>query len=131
MDLSGLAGDEASEHDQVYTRSPVGHFARCGPHRAKFIAETVWSLKGSLEALQSGLVLRAGDHGKVVSDLVEGFKKNQLRVGAVWTTGLVGSEEDDQERAVSAVCKDQDVDIKIWADEKYFIDESVTPFIGC
>ncbi|OIW31002.1 cryptochrome [Coniochaeta ligniaria NRRL 30616] len=124
MDLSGLVnGEDLDQDDDISTRSRVGHFARCGPHRAKFIAETVWNLKSSLEALGSGLILRAGDHGKVVSSLVEGFKKQQLQVGAVWTTGLVGSEEVDQEGAVSAICGDQDVDFKIWPDEKYFVDD--------
>jgi deoxyribodipyrimidine photo-lyase len=124
MDLSGFVHDDDMDLcDNASTKSRVGHFARCGPHRAKFIAETVWNLKTSLEALGSGLVLRAGDHGKVVSGLVEGFKKQQLQVGAVWTTGLVGSEEMDQEGVVSAVCRDLDVNFKTWPDEKYFIDE--------
>jgi deoxyribodipyrimidine photo-lyase len=125
MDLSGFVNDADVEHyrDDISTMSRVGHFPRCGPHRAKFIAETVWDLKCSLEALGSGLILRAGDYGKVLSILIEGFKEKQFRVGAVWTTGLVGSEEADQERAVAEVCKDQDADFKIWPDEKYFIDE--------
>lgn len=124
MDLSGfVSDDDTDQYVGMSCRSRVGHFARCGPHRAKFIAETVWNLKSSLEALGSGLILRAGDHGKVVKSLVEGFKKQQLQVGAVWTTGLVGSEETDQEGVVAAVCRDQDVAFKIWPDEKYFIDE--------
>ncbi|KAH8907881.1 cryptochrome [Coniochaeta sp. PMI_546] len=124
MDLSGLVSDDdTDQYVGMSCRSRVGHFARCGPHRAKFIAETVWNLKSSLEALGSGLILRAGDHGKVVKSLVDGFRKHQLQVGAVWTTGLVGSEETDQEGVVAAVCRDQDVAFKIWPDEKYFIDD--------
>ncbi|KAB5560128.1 putative cryptochrome [Coniochaeta sp. 2T2.1] len=126
MDLSGFVDDDDEDLDQygeISPRSRVGHFARCGPHRAKFIAETVWDLKSSLEDLGSGLVLRAGDHARVVSSLVKGFRKNLYKVGAVWITGLVGSEEVGQERAVSEACKSLDVDFKLWSDEKYFIDD--------
>jgi deoxyribodipyrimidine photo-lyase len=123
MDLSGLVDEKYADQYVTPARSRVGHFARCGPHRAKFIAETIQNLKSSLESLGSGLVLRAGNHGKVVNDLMEGFEKHDLKVGAVWTTGLVGSEEEEQERSVSSVCKNQGVDFKIWTDEKYFIDE--------
>ena len=125
MDLSGFVdgGDLDSHHDEFSARSRVGHFPRCGPHRAKFIAETVWHLKHSLEDLGSGLLLRVGDHDAALTTLLEGFQEKQLRVGAVWTTGLVGSEEADQETAVAKGCENHDVNFKIWADEKYFIDE--------
>lgn len=125
MDLSGFVdAEDVEQHcDDVSARSLVGGFPRCGPHRAKFIAETVWDLKCSLEALGSGLVFRAGDHDTVLSTLIEGFKEQQLHVGAVWTTGLVGSEESHQEAAAAKACRDRGVDFRIWPDEKYFIDE--------
>lgn len=125
MDLSGFvdATDAEQYRGDVSNRSRVGRFPRCGPHRAKFIAQTVWDLKCSLEALGSNLVLRAGDHGTVLRAIIEGFKAKQIHVGAVWTTGLVGAEETDQEAAAAKACKELDVDFKIWPDEKYFIDE--------
>lgn len=124
MDLSGFVDDgDADDYVGLSAKSRVGHFARCGPHRARFIAETVWNMKCSLESLGSGLVIRAGDHSKIVRDLVEGFEKKELHVGAVWITGLVGSEETDQEQSVSEVCVTHGVDFKVWPDEKYFIDE--------
>lgn len=124
MDLSGLVeGDDDHPDIDVSPKSPIGGFARCGPHRAKFIAETVWNIKDLLVSLGSDLVLRAGNHGEVIRGLIKGFKAKGFKVGAVWTTGLVGSEEVDQERGVAAVCGEQKVDFKLWADEKYFIDE--------
>jgi deoxyribodipyrimidine photo-lyase len=125
MDLSGLVkeGDSEGRDERFRAWSHVGHYPRCGPYRAKFIAETVWDVKASLEAIGSGLVLRAGDVGAAISTLIEGFAEKQLRVGAVWTTALVGSEEADQEIAIAKACERTGTHFKIWEDEKYFIDE--------
>lgn len=123
MNLSGFIKDD--EQRQLYPgpTSRVGGFPRCGPHRAKFIAESVWDLKSSLKSLDSDLLLRVGDHNEVVEDLVDAFKSRDIEVGAVWMTGHLGSEEQAQEVAVSAVCKERSVESKIWVDEKYFVDE--------
>src|ERR1700760_2958865 len=49
-------------------RSRVGKFWRCGPHRAKFLAEGVWDLKESLEGIGSGLCIRAGQPDEIIRD---------------------------------------------------------------
>jgi deoxyribodipyrimidine photo-lyase len=123
MDLSGFIQDEEQKQRFQVKTSRVGHFPRCGPYRAKFIAESVWDLKSSLKSLDSDLLLRVGEHAEVVEDLVDAFQSRKIDVGAVWMTGHVGSEEQDQEQAVSAACKVRNVKCKIWQDEKYFIDE--------
>lgn len=123
MDVSGFIKD--LERKQLYpvSTSRVGNFSRCGPHRAKFIAESVWDLKTSLKSLNSDLLLRVGEHNEVVEDQIKAFQDRDIEVGAVWMTGLVGSEELEQERKVSETCEALGVECKIWPDVKYFIDE--------
>jgi deoxyribodipyrimidine photo-lyase len=123
MDVSGFIKD--LERKQLYpvSTSRVGNFSRCGPHRAKFIAESVWDLKTSLKSLNSDLLLRVGEHNEVVEDQIKAFQDRDIEVGAVWMTGLVGSEELEQERKVSETCEALGVECKIWPDVKYFIDD--------
>lgn len=106
-------------------RSETGHFWRCGPHRAKFLAESVWDLKGDLERVGSGLVIRVGMMGQVIEDLLRGFKTRAPadEVVSVWMTEEEGVEEKREERAVREATRKAGVDFKLWMDEKYFIDE--------
>lgn len=101
---------------------------RTGPHRAKFITQSVWDLKQSLESVGSGLVVRVGLVADVVKALLDGFKEREDSVGAVWMTGEEGVEERRDQRAVSALCKKLDTDFKLWSDEKYYVDELVNVF---
>jgi deoxyribodipyrimidine photo-lyase len=106
-------------------RSPVGGYWRCGPHRAKFLAQSVWNLKGSLENLGSGLVMRIGMLDEVLQGLIEGLAEKEQKVSAVWLTAEVAVEEKREEKAISSVCEKHGVEFKAWLDEKYFIDEWV------
>lgn len=106
-------------------RSAVSKVWRTGPHRAKFITQSVWDLKQSLESVGSGLVIRVGLVADVVKGLLDGFGGREDTVGAVWMTGEEGVEERRDQRAVSAVCKKLGTDFKLWSDEKYYVDESV------
>lgn len=126
IEVSGLVKDSAkSPYPQA--RSPVGNFWRCGPHRAKFVAESVWDLKKSLQSAGSDLLVRFGDQETVVQQLIGYYKNTSTPVGAVWMTEDVSWEERQEEKAVTAVCSDSKVDFKLWKDEKYFIDEFVNP----
>ncbi|KAH8812668.1 DASH family cryptochrome [Xylogone sp. PMI_703] len=118
-------------------KSRVGGFWRCGPHRAKFLAESVWDLKSSLENVGSGLCVRVGLVRDVVSALVEGFQQNddtgstgetKLNVGAVWMTSEEAVEEKEEEKDVKEVCEKLGVGFKLWRDEKYFVDDRDLPF---
>lgn len=122
IEVSGFIKD-GSKSPFPEARSQVGKYWRCGPHRAKFIGESVWNLKTSLEYLESGLLLRVGLLGNVVQNLIDGLHQKQLKVGAVWATGLEGTEEKGDEEAVSTICEKEGVDFKLWVDEKYFIDD--------
>lgn len=122
IEVSGFIKD-GSKSPFPEARSQVGRYWRCGPHRAKFIGESVWNLKTSLESLESGLLLRVGVLGNVVQSLIDGLQQKQLKVGAVWMTGLEGTEEKDEEKSVSSICEKEGIEFKEWVDEKYFIDE--------
>ena len=122
IEVSGFIKD-GSKSPFPEARSQVGKYWRCGPHRAKFIGESVWNLKRSLESLESGLVLRIGRLGDVVQQMIDGLQQKQLKVGAVWVTDLEGTEEKDEEKAVSTACEKAGIDFKLWIDEKYFVDE--------
>ncbi|KAJ9155523.1 Cryptochrome DASH [Pleurostoma richardsiae] len=122
IEVSGFIKDGSSS-PYPEARSAVAGYWRCGPHRAKFIGESVWNLKESLEGLGSGLVLRAGLMGDVLASLLEGLGSSPQEVGAVWMISEEGVEERRDQRAVSSVCKKFGVDLKLWIDEKYFVDD--------
>ncbi|KAK2000423.1 DASH family cryptochrome [Colletotrichum falcatum] len=104
-------------------RSQIGKFWRCGPHRTKFVAQSVWNLRESLDSVGSGLSIRVGKFGDVVADLLQNFADKKQKVGAVWMTAEESVEEKRDEKAVSAACEKHGVAFKTWVDEKYFIDD--------
>ena len=113
-------------------RSSAG-FWRCGPHRAKFLAESVWDLKKSLEKAGSGLEIRVGLVGQVVKDVLKAYKLDSKRgeVVTVWMTDEEGVEEKREERDVRRVVEGEGKTFRLWTDEKYYIDEyalSLTSF---
>ncbi|KAF7557043.1 hypothetical protein G7046_g6134 [Stylonectria norvegica] len=125
IEVSGfLAPGEKSPYPPA--KSKVGKFWRCGPHRAKFLAQSVWDLKNTLELLNSGLVLRVGSYSDVLKHIVESFKSTEHSVGAVWMTEEPSAEEQQEQVAVSSVCSWNSIDFKLWRDEKYYIDDRDT-----
>ena len=111
-------------------RSAVGGFWRCGSHRAKFLAESVWDLKETLEGARSGLEIRVGMLGEVIDKMLEGFaveKDKGVSIGGVWMANEEGGEEKKEERDVKIACEKAGVEFKLFTDEKYFIDEYVIP----
>jgi deoxyribodipyrimidine photo-lyase len=131
-------------------RSEVGKFWRCGSHRAKFMAESVWDLKKSLDKKDSGLCIRVGRLAEVVQDALDFYEKEGLdtateeqteskegtpksdpsvrssqrgEVVGVWMTTEVTTEEQDDEKAVQKVVEARGKEFRSFVDEKYFIDE--------
>jgi deoxyribodipyrimidine photo-lyase len=126
LEVSGfLPKDTKTKSPYPEARSAVGGFWRCGPHRAKFLAESVWSLKEKLEEVGSGLEIRVGMVGEVIRDIVEGFvkEKGDSKIGGVWMTEEEGGEEKKEESDVRKLCEEHDIEFKLLKDEKYFIDE--------
>lgn len=104
-------------------RSREGRFWRCGPHRAKFTAESVWSMRDSLQCLGSDLTMRVGYFDEVVRILTDQLQRQGIRVGAAWMTAEEGREEKDDEVKVQSACQDIGIAVKFWTDEKFFTDE--------
>jgi deoxyribodipyrimidine photo-lyase len=123
VEVSGfIPNGEKSPYREA--RSRVGGFWRCGRLRAKFLAESVWDLKTDLERIGSGLEIRVGSVKDAVSSILDGYKEHQgIDVHAVWMTSEEGWEEQEEERHVQSVARGRDVDVKLWTDEKYFVDE--------
>ncbi|KAF7889952.1 uncharacterized protein EAF02_002367 [Botrytis sinoallii] len=129
IEVSGFITQDGSKSPYPEARSQIGAFWRCGPHRAKFLAESVWDLKGGLEKIGSGLAIRVGMVDEVVKDLIEGFEKTGgSKVSAVWMTSEEGVEEKREERSTKNLCDEAGVDFKLWRDEKYLIDDRDIPF---
>ncbi|RYP35140.1 hypothetical protein DL767_003917 [Monosporascus sp. MG133] len=125
VEISGLLRDG---HESPYpeAKSALGRFWRCGPHRAKFIAKTVWNLKENLEKLGSDLTIRAGALETVLRSVIGQLREKQFNVGAVWMVEEEGDEEKKNEAAVAEVCSKAGIDLHVWLDEKYFIDDRDT-----
>jgi len=130
VEVSGFLSNPDLKSPYPEARSEVGKFWRCGPHRARFLAESVWDLKTDLEYQGSSLVLRAGLVGDVLEDMLAGFKNSEkeTQVVGIWMTDEEGVEEKREERAVRRIADKQGIDFRLWVDEKYFIDDRDIPF---
>ena len=122
MEISGLLKDGRSS-PYPKAKSAIGGFWRCGPHRAKFVAQSVWNMRENLETLGSTLTMRAGAFDEVLRGVVGKVRQKQMKVGAVWMVEEEAQEEKRDEASVSEVCSQEDIQFQLWPDEKYFIDE--------
>ncbi|KAL6710821.1 hypothetical protein ACN47E_007878 [Coniothyrium glycines] len=133
IEISGFLRHSSDKSPYPEARSHVAKVWRTGPHRAKFIAEGVWDLKSQLENLGcgSGLELRVGPIGDVVSSILNWYAKDQDSRGEVtdvWITGDEGTEEKTEEEALRKITKQHNVNLKVWDDEKYFVDDRDLPY---
>ena len=122
VEISGFVKD-GEESPYPPAKSQLGKFWRCGPLRAKFLAESVWDTKTNLEKLGSGLILRFGSAKEILSNLLDGFKENGPEVSEVWMTEEPSWEEIREQQDIADTCASYGVTLKLWKDEKYFIDE--------
>lgn len=105
-------------------KSKVGNFWRCGPHRAKFLAEAVWDLKDTLVSRHSGLIVRIGTPADIVRGIIQHLQTSgNAAVSAVWMTDDVPIEERQQQADISVVCDRANIDFTLIPDEKYYIDD--------
>ncbi|KAL0260460.1 hypothetical protein SLS55_004149 [Diplodia seriata] len=141
VEVSGfLKPDTKSPYPEA--RSQIAGFWRCGPHRAKFLAESIWELKDSLGKIGSDLVIRVGMVGDVLHDLLSKYGNSEAvsrensgtggsgRISAIWMTAEEGVEEKREERDARKAAQAHGVDFKLWTDEKFFIDDRDLPFSG-
>jgi deoxyribodipyrimidine photo-lyase len=141
IETSGLLSKKNGKSLQLYppARSKVGGFWRCGPHRAKFLAESVWELKESLRRAGSDLDFRVGYPDQVVDQIVEslsnldsgdssGGKSSSSSDSAaelveVWMTEEYTTEEKREEKNIRKVLGDRGLKLRLFKDVKYFVDE--------
>ena len=132
IEVSGfLKGSEPSS-PYPEARSQVAGNWRCGPHRAKFLAESVWDLKESLELAESGLVIRAGLIADVIRHTFDYLEKShstsspqtrRAEIVGVWMTGDVTAEERQEELEVQQIVEGHGKEFRLFTDEKFFVDE--------
>ena len=123
IEVSGFLASDAHCSPFPEARSHTAGFWRCGPHRAKFLAESVWDVKNSLAGIGNGLEIRVGMVGQVVKELLDAFKTENTEVVGVWMTEEQGVEEKREERDAMNAAEEAQTDFKIFIDEKYYIDE--------
>ncbi|POS87114.1 hypothetical protein EPUL_002110 [Erysiphe pulchra] len=127
IEVSGFVdGEEKCPFPEA--RSRICGFWRCGPHRAKFISESLEDTKERLEEIGSSLCIRVGMIGNVIEDMIDKYAKEDFKVAAVWMVGECASEEICEEAAVRKACKAAKVGFRVWADEKYLVDDRELPF---
>lgn len=128
VEVSGFLPSNEIRSPYPEARSQVGGFWRCGPHRAKFLGETIWNLKDNLKNNGSDLVVRAGKVADVTKALMKEFKEKGTEVSAVWMTAEEGVEEKREESEIKSIVQKEGKSFKLWVDEKYFVDEYVMRF---
>jgi deoxyribodipyrimidine photo-lyase len=135
VEVSGFvpAGSERCPYPEA--RSQVAGVWRTGPHRAKFMAQGVWDLKERLENLgcDSGVQVRVGMVGDVVEHMLDWYDGDdgdgkRAEVAGIWMAGEEGTEEKIDEAEVKRLADERGVELKVWGDEKYYIDECVLSF---
>ncbi|XXH05867.1 hypothetical protein Hte_012308 [Hypoxylon texense] len=122
IEVSGFL-KEGTQSPFAEARGEVGRYWRCGPHRAKFIAQSIWNLKENLDKLGSDLTIRIGRYDDVLKTLIGGLRDNDIKVGGVWTIEEEGFEEKRDEKTITKTCSGLGVDCRVWVDEKYFVDD--------
>ena len=135
IESSGFLSSPSDQSPYPEARSQVAKVWRTGPHRAKFIGEGVWDLKQRLEGLNcgSGLEMRVGMVEDVVRDILESYAQNSGKGGSepqitgIWMTDDDGTEEKDEVRAVGKIAAQYNIPLKVWVDEKFYVDECVIP----
>ena len=128
IEVSGFLASPDERCPFPEARSQTGGFWRCGPLRAKFLAESVWDFKSGLERAGSGLTIRVGMLGQIVTELLQQFKSTgEVDVYGVWMTSEEGVEEKREEREVRRAVEEAGKDFRLWKDEKYYIDEYKLP----
>ncbi len=123
VEVSGFLASPDSRSPYPEARSQVGGFWRCGHHRVRFLAETLWDVKTQLESIGSGMEIRVGRFSEVLNSLIEGVGSRGGKLVGVWMTSEEGVEEKREEREVRRLTNEEKLDFKLFVDEKYFVDE--------
>ncbi|ETS03518.1 cryptochrome [Trichoderma reesei RUT C-30] len=123
IDLSGLVKD-GETFPYPHALTGVGRYWKCGIHRVRFLVESVWDLKSKLEALGSGLIIRAGSFPDVLEGIVQHYADQQdgPQVAAVWMTKGFLPVEVSEQQAIASFCDEVGLRFVSFRDHKWFID---------
>ncbi len=103
---------------QKYTITDFG-FPRVGPHRIRFLLETVENLRKNLQLRNSDLVIRVGRTEAVIRELVRDFGVNE-----VFLNSEVTSEEVREEHALVSALEPMNVRLQTyWGSTLYHRDD--------
>ena len=125
IEVSGFLSSDTDRSPFPEARSNAGGFWRCGPHRATFLAESVWDMKKSLAGVGSGLEIRVGMAGQVIKELLDALKSENTEVTGVWMTDEEGVEEKREQRDCRKAAEGAGTEFRLLTDEKYYVDEYV------
>ncbi|KAI3622001.1 cryptochrome dash [Moniliophthora roreri] len=130
VEVSGFLSSDEEKSPYPEARSRLAGFWRCGPYRAKFLAESLWDLKSSFNKIDSDLIIRIGLMEDIVRELLEadGLKG---KIGGVWLSKEWGSEEIEEERKTERVVREfggDNVEWKVWNGEQMLIHDDDLPF---
>lgn len=80
----------------------------------------------------SGMEVRVGMIKDVVEHMLDWYEEtvdgSRGEVAGIWMTSEEGTEEEHDEGEVRQLAKKRGVELKVWDDEKYYIDECVASF---
>lgn len=133
VEISGFLVKPSAKSPYPEARSQMANIWRTGPHRIRFMAEGVWDLKKRLEGLEcgSGLEIRVGTVPDVVSDILDWYSDvgdSKGKVTGVWMTEDDGTEEKSDEQSLASLTKEHGVELKVWKDEKFYVDDRDLPY---
>jgi deoxyribodipyrimidine photo-lyase len=140
VETSGFLTKEAqNDHPFPPARSRIGGFWRCGPHRAKFLAESIIDLQDSLRKIGSDLSMQAGSPETIIERILHGtsslgspdgssdrsFSSSEAggEVIEVWMTEEKTIEEKRDEKRIQRIVEKKGLKLRLFKDEKYFLDE--------
>ncbi|KAL7818637.1 hypothetical protein V8C44DRAFT_367126 [Trichoderma aethiopicum] len=125
IEVSGLVKDgETSPYP--CSLAEVSRYWKCGIHRVRFLAESIWDLKSKLETLGSGLIIRAGSFPDVLGSIVEHYANHEEgpQVAAVWMTKGFLQEEVNEQQAIASFCDEARIRFTLFRDNRWFINDT-------
>lgn len=117
-DGSGAAFGFYCFDERHFAKSPFG-FDRTGPHRTRFLLESVADLRDQFRRLGGELIIRVGRPEDALAELIEALSIDQVHFHQD-----VGTEEQAVERRVASVCNDHGVRSRsLWSSTLYSPDD--------
>ncbi|TVY88088.1 putative cryptochrome DASH, mitochondrial, partial [Lachnellula willkommii] len=130
--VNGFLKPEFEEHPPYPdATSAIGGVPRCGPFRARCLADSLWDLKESLRAIGSDLVIRPGKVVDVIDAIFQHFAADGFargEVAGVWMAREETTEEAREQRDLENLVRSKGKDFRLFSDEKYFMDDRDLPF---